>query len=256
MKLGFVGVGKIATSVIEGIFKAKINVKEIILSPKNRKNSKFLQNKFKKIKIAKNNQEVLDKSNWVVLSVTPKIGKQILKNLKFKKNHIILNFMSTIHNSELKKIIFPAKQIFKIAPLPMIKYNLGPIIIYPKNKIIENFFSRLGKVIATNNEKENKKLWVMTSFMATYLEIFNTAHKWFVKKGVNQNKSKEYINHLFKALNNELLKNSNYSIDKIIKEFQTKGGINEELLKRVKKSGIFKNLDKGFNKIYNRVKKS
>ena len=256
MKLGFVGVGKIATSVIEGIFKAKINVKEIILSPKNRKNSKFLQNKFKKIKIAKNNQEVLDKSNWVVLSVTPKIGKQILKNLKFKKNHIILNFMSTIHNSELKKIIFPAKQIFKIAPLPMIKYNLGPIIIYPKNKIIENFFSRLGKVIATNNVKENKKLWVMTSFMATYLEIFNTAHKWFVKKGVNQNKSKEYINHLFKALNNELLKNSNYSIDKIIKEFQTKGGINEELLKRVKKSGIFKNLDKGFNKIYNRVKKS
>ncbi|NCU69829.1 MAG: hypothetical protein EBV52_00385 [Candidatus Fonsibacter lacus] len=206
MKLGFVGVGKIATSVIEGIFKAKINVKEIILSPKNRKNSKFLQNKFKKIKIAKNNQEVLDKSNWVVLSVTPKIGKQILKNLKFKKNHIILNFMSTIHNSELKKIIFPAKQIFKIAPLPMIKYNLGPIIIYPKNKIIENFFSRLGKVIATNNEKENKKLWVMTSFMATYLEIFNTAHKWFVKKGVKQNKSKEYINHLFKALNNELLK--------------------------------------------------
>ena len=256
MKLGFVGVGKIATSVIEGIFKAKINVKEIILSPKNRKNSKFLQNKFKKIKIAKNNQEVLDKSNWVVLSVTPKIGKQILKNLKFKKNHIILNFMSTIHNSELKKIIFPAKQIFKIAPLPMIKYNLGPIIIYPKNKIIENFFSRLGKVIATNNENENKKLWVMTSFMATYLEIFNTAHKWFVKKGVNQNKSKEYINHLFKALNNELLKNSNYSIDKIIKEFQTKDGINEELLKRVKKSGIFKNLDKGFNKIYNRVKKS
>ena len=256
MKLGFVGVGKIATSVIEGIFKAKINVNEIILSPKNRKNSKFLQNKFKKIKIAKNNQEVLDKSNWVVLSVTPKIGKQILKNLKFKKNHIILNFMSTIHNSELKKIIFPAKQIFKIAPLPMIKYNLGPIIIYPKNKMIENFFSRLGKVIATNNEKENKKLWVMTSFMATYLEIFNTAHKWFVKKGVNQNKSKEYINHLFKALNNELLKNSNYSIDKMVKEFQTKGGINEELLMRVKKSGIFKNLDKGFNKIYNRVKKS
>ena len=41
MKLGFVGVGKIATSVIEGIFKAKINVKEIILSPKNSKNTKY-----------------------------------------------------------------------------------------------------------------------------------------------------------------------------------------------------------------------
>ena len=254
MKLGFIGVGKIATSVIEGIFNAKINIREIILSPKNRQNTNSLRNKFKKIKIAKSNQDVLNRSNWVVLSVTPNVGKQILKKLKFKKNHIVLNFMSTIHNQELKKIIFPARQIFKIAPLPMIKHNVGPIIIYPKNKTIENFFNKLGKVVSINNEKENKKLWVMTSFMATYLEIFNTAHKWFVKNGINQNKSREYINHLFSALNNELLKNSNYSMDKMIKEFQTKGGINEELLMRAKKSGVFKNLNKGFDKIYNRVK--
>jgi hypothetical protein len=40
----------------------------------------------------------------------------------------------------------------------------------------------------------------------------------------------------------------------MVKEFQTKGGINEELLMRVKKSGIFKNLNKGFDKIYNRIK--
>ena len=136
----------------------------------------------------------------------------------------------------------------------MIKHNLGPIIVYPKNKVIEGFFNKLGKVIATSNEKENKKLWVMTSFMATYFEIFNTAHKWFLRKGINKNKSMEYLIHLFKALNNETIKNPNYSMDKMIKEFQTKGGINEELLNKAKKSGVFKNLNKGFNKIYNRVK--
>jgi pyrroline-5-carboxylate reductase len=254
MKLGFIGVGKIATSVIEGIFKAKIDIKEITLSPKNKNNARILKKKFLQIKIANSNQEVLDKSNWIFLSITPKVGKQILKKLKFKNNHTILNFISTIHNQELKKIISPAKNIFKVAPLPMIKHNLGPIIVYPKNKLVEDFFNKLGKVIATNNEKENKKLWVMTSFMATYFEIFNTAHKWFLRKGINKNKSMEYLSHLFKALNNETVKNPNYSMDKMIKEFQTKGGINEELLNKVKKSGVFKNLNKGFEKIYNRVK--
>ena len=256
MKLGFIGVGKIATSVVEGIFKAKINVKEIILSPKNKNNARILKKKFSRIKIAKSNQEVLDKSNWIVLSITPKVGKQILKKLKFKNNHTVLNFISTIHNEKLKSIISPAKKIFKIAPLPMIKHNLGPIIVYPKNKIIEGFFNKLGKVIATSDVKENKKLWVMTSFMATYFEIFNTAHKWFLRKGINKNKSMEYLSHLFKALNNETMKNSNYSMDKMIKEFQTKGGINEELLNKAKKSGVFKNLDKGLEKIYNRIRKS
>lgn len=256
MKLGVIGVGKIATSVIEGIFKAKINLNEIILSSKNRKNAKFLKKKFKKIRIAKSNQEVLDKSNWIILSVTPKVGYQILSKLNFNKNHVVLNFISTIHNDKLKKIISPAKKIFKIAPLPMIKDNLGPIIIYPKNKIIENFFNKLGNVIATNNEVENKKLWVMTSFMATYFEIFNTAHKWFLRKGINQGRSIEYLNHLFKALNNEISKNSNSSIDKIIKEFQTKGGINEELLIKAKNLGVFRSLNNGFEKIYNRVRKA
>lgn len=254
MKLGFIGVGKIATSVIEGIFKAKIKIKEIILSPKNKNSARILKKKFSKIKIAKSNQEVIDKSNWIVLSVTPKVGKQILEKLKFKANHTVLNFISTIHNQQLKSVISPAKKIYKIAPLPMIKHNLGPIIVYPKNKVIEGFFNKLGKVIATSNEKENKKLWVMTSFMATYFEIFNTAHKWFLRKGINKNKSMEYLSHLFKALNNETIKNSNYSMDKMIKEFQTKGGINEELLNKAKKSGVFKNLNKGFDKIYNRVK--
>ena len=256
MKLGFIGVGKIATSVVEGIFKAKINVKEIILSPKNKNNARVLKNKFSRIKIAKSNQEVLDKSNWIVLSVTPKVAKQILEKLRFKDSHTILNFISAIHNQKLKSVISPAKKIFKIAPLPMIKHNLGPIIVYPKNKVIEGFFNKLGKVIATSDEKENKKLWVMTSFMATYFEIFNTAHKWFLRKGINKDKSMEYLNHLFKALNNETIKNPNYSMDKMIKEFQTKGGVNEELLIKAKKSGVFKNLDKGLEKIYNRIRKS
>jgi len=98
MKLGFIGVGKIATSVIEGIFNAKINIREIILSPKNRQNANSLRNKFKKIKIAKSNQDVLDRSNWVVLSVTPKVGKQILKKLKFKKNNAKFKRKEIIEN--------------------------------------------------------------------------------------------------------------------------------------------------------------
>ncbi len=138
----------------------------------------------------------------------------------------------------------------------MIKYNLGPIIIYPKSKNIEKFFGKLGEVFSTNDEKENKKLWVMTSFMATYFEIFNTASKWLCNKNINTMISKKYLSNLFKGLNHELLVNLKQSNDKLVKDFQTKDGINEELLLRVKRLGVFKNLNKSFEKIYNRIKKN
>ena len=84
MKLGFIGTGKIASSVITGICKSKIKFKQIIISPRNKTIANSLKRKFNKITIAKNNQEIIDKSNWIFLSVTPKVGEKIIKELKFK----------------------------------------------------------------------------------------------------------------------------------------------------------------------------
>ena len=53
MKLGFIGTGKISSSVITGICKSNISYKKIIISPRNRKIAKNLKNRFKKIQSIK-----------------------------------------------------------------------------------------------------------------------------------------------------------------------------------------------------------
>ena len=96
MRLGFIGTGKIASSVITGICNSKINYNKIIISPRNRNIANRLKKKFKKIIIAKNNQEIVDKSDWVFLSVTPMVGEKILKDLKFRSKQTVISFISTI----------------------------------------------------------------------------------------------------------------------------------------------------------------
>ena len=96
MNLGFIGTGKIASSVITGICNSKISYKKIIISPRNLTIAKSLKKKFKKITIAKTNQQIIDQSDWVFLSVTPSVGENIIKNLKFKSNQTIISFISTI----------------------------------------------------------------------------------------------------------------------------------------------------------------
>ena len=59
MKLGFIGTGKITSSVVTGICRSKISFKKIFLSPRNRNTARKLKKKFKKVSIAKNNQEVI-----------------------------------------------------------------------------------------------------------------------------------------------------------------------------------------------------
>ena len=55
MKLGFIGTGKIASSVINGICTSKISYQKILVSPRNRNIAKNLKRKFKKVSIAKTN---------------------------------------------------------------------------------------------------------------------------------------------------------------------------------------------------------
>ena len=79
MNLGFIGSGKIASSVITGICGSKILYKKIIISQRNKKISKNLIKKFKRRLVAKNNQQIVDKCDWVFLSVTPAVGQKLSK---------------------------------------------------------------------------------------------------------------------------------------------------------------------------------
>ena len=76
MNLGFIGTGTIASSVITGIFKSKILFNKIYISKRNKKNSQKLKRKYNKIFISDTNQEILDKCDWIFLSVTPTVGNK------------------------------------------------------------------------------------------------------------------------------------------------------------------------------------
>ena len=67
MKLGFIGSGKIASSAITGICNSKISFSKILISSRNKRIANDLKKKFKKVNIIKDNQEIVDKCNWVFL---------------------------------------------------------------------------------------------------------------------------------------------------------------------------------------------
>ena len=69
MKLGFIGTGKITSAVVTGICKSKIKYTKIILSERNKKISKQLKKSFKKIYIAKNNQDIVNAVSYTHLTL-------------------------------------------------------------------------------------------------------------------------------------------------------------------------------------------
>ena len=255
MKLGFIGTGKIASSVIVGIFNSKIKFKKIIISPRNKKIANYLKKKFSKISIAKNNQDVIDNSNWIFLAVTPTVGKKIIKYLKFRNNQTIISFISTITLPELKKMIKVKSDIIRAIPLPPISLKKGPVPIFPPNKKVRNFFNKIGSTIEIKNEKLSINFWSTSGMMASYYEILRVMSEWLVKKGIKRLDAQKYITTLFFALSEDAVVNSKKELKFLVKESQTPKGLNEQGLKEMTKKGVYKSLINTLNSIHKRLNK-
>jgi pyrroline-5-carboxylate reductase len=253
MKLGFIGSGKIAASVITGICNSKISFERILISPRNKLVAKQLERKFKKVIIAKNNQEIANLCNWVFLSVTPKVGEKIIKNIKFKSNQTIISFISTITLAELKKAIKIKTTIVRAIPLPPISLKKGPIPICPPNKKVKSFFSKIGTTVEVKNEKLSINFWSTSGMMASYYEMLRVMIDWLVKKGVKEDKAQKYVTSLFLALSEDAYINSKKNLRLLVKASQTPKGLNEQALKELTKMGFYKSLEKTLNNIHKRL---
>ena len=252
MNLGFIGTGNIVSDVVAGISKSGFSYKKIIISPRNKKKAQYLKKKFKRIMIAKNNQAVIDMSDWIFLGVLPQVGESILPKLYFKKNQIVISFMSTTNLSKLKKLIKKKVTIVRAIPMPPIRLGKGPVAIFPSNQKIKNFFNRIGTTIEIKNEKLSKNFWAISGTMASFYELLNALSNWLIRKRTNKLDAQKYVTSLYSALAELALLNSSKPLKNLVNE-QTPGGLNWQGVNDLRKLGYYKLLEKSLNKIYKRL---
>ena len=255
MKLGFIGTGKITSSVISGICSSKINYKKISISSRNSLIAKRLKKKFKKIFIERDNQKIVDNCDWIFLAVTPTVGQKIIKDLRFRSSQTIISFISTINLSELRKMIKVKADLVRAIPLPPISLKKGPVPICPPNRKVKNFFNKIGSTIEIKNEKLSINFWSTSGMMASYYEILNVMSTWLIKKGVKRSDAQKYITNLFLALSEDAVVNSKKDLRHLVKESQTPKGLNEQGLREMSKRGAYKSVVNALNRIYKRLNK-
>ena len=255
MKLGFIGTGKITSSVVTGICRSKISFKKILVSPRNRNVARKLKRQFRKVSIAKNNQEIVNSCNWVFLAVTPPVGQKIIKNLKFRSGQTVVSFISTMTLLQLKKAIKVKAKIVRAIPLPPISLRKGPVPVFPPNKKVKNFFNKLGTTVEIGNEKLSKNFWATSGMYASFYELLSTMSNWLIKRGIKKDKAQKYITSLFVALSEDAAVNSKKDLKHLVKESQTPKGLNEQGVKELRKAGFYRSTEKTLNSILKRLNK-
>lgn len=236
MKIGILGIGVIGSAIVEGFSYQNDPEHELYISPRNEERSKALAEKYPCVTRCSSNQEVLDQSELVIISVLPQIGLKVLEGLSFNKTHHVVNLMSDKKLDQLRSVIGQTQTLVHMVPLSFISRREGPIAIYPPNSLIEDLFKKLGHIIVLDDLKKIEAIAAITGLMTSYYSLLNDIVSWGEDNGLSNEESKDYTTNFFLALS----KHAKEDQLPILANEMTPGGINELGVNYIRDLGGFK----------------
>lgn len=254
VNIGFIGTGVITSALVTGLCSGKDLDHRIYLSPRNAERAANLAGKFENVMVADSNQEVLDKSEWVVLAVVPKFGEEIVRPLSFREDHRVVNLMSDRKLPEIASWIGKTRTLVHMVPLPFVSKRIGPIALYPNNRDAAKLFAPLGEIVAVDDVKQIEALAAITGLMSAYYTLLSDIVKWGKNEGLSGQQAADYTAAFFEALSSQVRQAGDGELNRLASEM-TPGGLNEMALLSIKEQGGFEPWVRALDPILARLRK-
>ncbi len=253
MKLGFIGTGALTAAIVTGLKSVAKNPVSIVLSPRNEEISADLASRYPDVSVARDNQAVLDDCDTVMLAVRPQVAHEVISGLRFRTDHHVVSLIATLSREDIAGLTTPAAQVVKALPMPMIAHGQGATIIFPPDRRMAALFGSMGKVIEVENAGEFDALSVVTATYATYFRYLDTIHTWLKGQGVQDDKGRDYITTLFKALANAPDTKPDAGFTHLAQEYATRGGLNEQVLRDLTSLNVFEAFAESLDGVHRRI---
>lgn len=252
MKIGIIGVGKLATALVHGLVKIN-KATNIVLSPRNKANSQGLSNCYQCVTVAKNNQAVVDECDWIFLTLPTAIAANEIEQLTFKANTPVISCISTLSRGECQQLVGHSVPVYKAFPLPSVAQCIGPLAYYPHDTQIETFLSGLGQLFPCKDEAAFDPLASVTSLIASHYSAQATVTSWLVQNDIESTAAKGYLNSLTGSLTVMAEHQPNVDFSELTQDALTPGGLNEQVMKRLGEQGVCRNISASLDAVLNRL---
>jgi pyrroline-5-carboxylate reductase len=237
MRIGFIGTGHLAEAIVTALCQPEMPACEIFLSPRSEARADRLATRFRSVTVARDNDAVVRQADVVMIAVRPEAAEAVLTPLAFRDSQRVISLMAAIPLAQVEGLVHPAPAA-RVLCLPTVAVGEGAMAIHPDSVWARAVFQPLGDVAAVENEYELEILWSVTGLMATQIQLISSVVQWVEQRGVSVHKADRYVRRTFAAITQQVA-SSKYSLDRLVGDAQTKGGLNEQALRELQEASIF-----------------
>lgn len=233
---GFVGAGALTAAIVEGLSDGVAEPPAVLLSPRGRAVGLDLAGRFPNVRVCASNQEVLDRAAVVVLAVRPQVGAEVVRELAFRPEHVVVSALAGVSLARLREWIAPATEVVRTIPLPAAARRQSLTALYPDHPVARELLERVGGVVVPGEETTLEAFSAATATFAAHLDYLATVADWLSAQGVEHEDATAYIAHIFGQLGQSLGRTT--SLTALTEEHMTPGGLNEQVLGDLRRDGV------------------
>jgi pyrroline-5-carboxylate reductase len=185
MRYGFVGAGEITAAIVEGLSADIADPPTVFLSPRGRSVGEELSSRFPNVHVCGSNQDVLENATCVVLAVRPEIARDVLAELRFRPDHVLISALAGVRLTQLREWAAPAAEVVRSIPLPPAARRQSLTAMYPDNTEARALFDSIGGSVVPDAEKDLDVFSAATATFAAHLDYLLTG-KHMTPGGLNE----------------------------------------------------------------------
>lgn len=256
-RIGLVGVGTIGSAVIKGLCAPgegrPDHVPKFIISPRGATKAAELASAYPEyIIIAKNNQEVVDSVDCIILAVLPNQAEEVISNLIFREKQQVISLIAGLGLSKLKELTKANADCTCVIPLPAVARRLGASLLTPPRPFAEAIFTVLGGCVAVDDESQFTRMLCVTALMGDFYKRQHTIQRWLVEHGIPEAQSAKWVGASFGTFAADSLNASETTFNHLVEE-QTPGGLNEMVWKEQEQDGSYRSLSYSLDAVHHRL---
>jgi len=227
MRIGIIGVGHLAASILAGLRLAGVDAKDITLSPRGKGAALAAQHGYD---LAENNAALVSGTDAVILTVRPVAAARAVEGLPWRGDQLLLSACAGVPIAALSAAK-PAR-VVRIMPLTASELSASPTLVYPADPAALAFLEKLGSPIPLVSEAEFEAATVSAAIYGWAQSLIRDGAEWSAQQGLAPETARQLVSLTFVAAG-RMIAEKDAPIDALLAELVTPGGITEAGLKHL-----------------------
>ena len=238
--------------MVRGLKASPLASWPLLLSPRNADLAAALCASLPGVRVATDNQAVIDAVERVILAVRPQVAEAVLRPLAIAPDKLVISLIAGLPIEAVTSWT-GASRVCRAVPLPFVERCRDVIPVFPPEPEALELFNALGRALPVADLAAFEIYSASSALMGTYFGILETAEAWAVAEGLPQADARAYLSGLFGNLG-DVLRGSTEPLHGLRVAHSTQGGLNEQVFARFSDAGGGAALAKALGSVLDRLR--